>query len=59
MLVIGILSIYLTAYCPDSSISYQLEARNIVRTKNTKFFLVNFGQPVYKETRTSEFLMEV
>ena len=27
--------------------------------KNYQVFLVNFGQPVYKETKTSKFLMEV
>ena len=36
-----------------------LEVRNIVMTRNIKFCLVNFGQPVYKETKTSKFLMKV
>ena len=29
------------------------------QNKKYQVFLVNFGQPVYKETKTSKFLMEV
>jgi hypothetical protein len=52
----------LTDFCTDLSSDLKDEpARGLkyCHNKKSQVFLVNFGQPVFKETKTFKFLMEV